>query len=218
LLIDVYNSIVFKDIVAYNSISNVNLLNNFLEFFIDSTSKLLSPLNIIKEFQKTNRATNVDTLYFFIDAIQNAFFVDKISRYDIKGKQILATINKFYLTDICFRRVLISQGEQKGRKLENIIYNEISIRDFRIFVGKFGDEEIDFVVLTNSGNKFYIQVCYSLSTKEIIDREFKAFKKINNATAKYMIVFNSEEIEYHEDGVTNISAMDFVSNIEKYLY
>ncbi|GHU50669.1 hypothetical protein FACS189459_4980 [Bacilli bacterium] len=214
LLIDIYNSIILKDIIQHNDIKNSNLMGLLINFMIDNTSKITSPNKIMESFLKDNRNTNIETLYKYIDSIVSSCLLEKVKRYDVKGKNILSTLEKFYLADVCFRNLIPNSDNQLGRKLENIIYNELKFFSSSINVGKFDTKEIDFVVVSNTMNKYYIQVAYELNTSETIEREFSPLRKLTDGCKRFVISMNSG---YSEEGINNISVKEFLLNIEDYI-
>jgi predicted AAA+ superfamily ATPase len=133
-------------------VKNINLLCKISNFVVDSSAKIISTNKIITALNSGNKVVRNEDVYNFISYITNSFFINECLRFDIKGKQVLKTLSKFYLTDVGFRRTIFSPNEQFGRQLENIIFNEIKILGYDINIGVTSDgKEIDFIV--SDGNK-----------------------------------------------------------------
>ena len=167
-LTDVYNSIVVKDIINRFNISDIELFNRIAEYIATTPSQTFSADNLAKYFEvNDNRGVGKNTLYNYLEYMCKAHLIQKVDRYDVRGKRILNGKYKYYLTDLGLGQILnISKKEQMGAYLENIVYNELIYRGYDVKVGNLEKGEIDFIALKN-GNKEYYQVCYYLTDDKV---------------------------------------------------
>lgn len=210
-LTDVYNSIVIKDIVEKFKIKNIDLFNRLLEYILTTPSQTFSADSIAKYFEAENRGVTKNTLYNFLEYMNKAFLINKVDRYDVRGKRILNGKYKYYLTDLGLGRVMnVSKKEQIGAYVENIVYNELINRGYDVKVGYFDNGEIDFVALKD-GNKEYYQVCYMLSDDNVIDREFNAFNSIEDSYPKYVI--SMDKINHSRNGIIHKNVIEWLLEV-----
>jgi predicted AAA+ superfamily ATPase len=181
------DSIILRDIINRHSIRESVLLKRMVDYLIDSPSTLFSVNKIVNTFKSSGIRTNVETIGEYIRFLCEAYFVHEASRYDISGKKILAGEKKYYLNDLCFKQYLTS-GFDKGisRFLENLVFLHFKREGYTIYVGKFGNREIDFVAEKN-GIRKYIQVAYLLNGEDVIKREFGNLEAINDNYEKMVI-------------------------------
>ena len=209
---DLYNTIVLKDIVERNNIKDINLLNRITQFMMENIGGIISSNSIAKYLKGERIATSVDTVLNYVEYISNSLIFGKVNRYDIRGKSVMATLEKYYLIDLGFLQLKKSQIEKKeGGRLENIIYNELIARGYDVYIGKTEKGEVDFVV-DNFGELSYFQVADYLSSDEVIEIEFGAFKSISDNYPKYVITM--DEMDYGRDGIKHINALDFLMRDE----
>lgn len=207
-LIDIYNSIVLKDIVQRYRVKDVDMLNKIVEYLVTTPSQLFSANSISKFMGSENRTLSRETLYNYLGYITSTFIMHKSGRYDLKGKKKLATMEKYYLTDMGIGRVKDTESHVNlGAALENVVYNELLVRGYDIFVGKVDDGEVDFVA-TKVNEKIYVQVAYLLADERIINREFGVFEKIKDNYPKYVI--SLDKWDFSRDGIIHKNAMDFL--------
>ena len=205
---DIYDSIVIKDIVKRFNIKDLDLLNRIVTYIITTPSQTFSPENLKKYFESISRSVSLETIYNYLDYIVRANLISKAERYDIRGKRILTGKYKYYLTDLGFTNIL-SEGkkEQIGAYLENIVYNELISRNYTVHVGNTENGEIDFVA-TRFQEKIYIQVAYMLQDQNIIDREFGAYKKVEDNYPKYVITM--DKIDMSQNGIIHKNIIDWL--------
>lgn len=212
LLIDLYNSIILKDIVQRYRVKDIDMLNKIVEYLVTTPSQLFSAKSISKFMESENRSLSKETLYNYLNYITSTFIMHKAGRYDLKGKKKLATMEKYYLTDMGIGRVKDTESHVNlGAALENVIYNELLIRGYDVFVGKVDDGEVDFVA-TRMNEKIYVQVAYLLADDRIIEREFGVFKKIKDNYPKYVI--SLDKWDFSKNGIIHKNAIDFL--LEEY--
>ena len=205
---DLYNAIILKDIVERNSIKDINLLNRIIQFMMENVGGILSSNSIAGYLKNEKINTSVDTVMNYIDYITTSSIFNKVNRYDIRGKSVMATLEKYYLTDLGLLTLKSSPIEKKtGGRLENIVYNELIARGYDVYIGKTEKGEIDFVI-DKFGEREYIQVADYLSSDEVIKREFGAFDYVKDNYPKYVITM--DKIDYSQNGIIHL-------NLEKFL-
>ena len=205
---DLYNAIILKDIVERNSIKDINLLNRIIQFMMENVGGILSSNSIAGYLKNEKINTSVDTVMNYIDYITTSSIFNKVNRYDIRGKSVMATLEKYYLTDLGLLTLKSSLIEKKtGGRLENIVYNELIARGYDVYIGKTEKGEVDFVI-DKFGEREYIQVADYLSSDEVIKREFGAFDYVKDNYPKYVITM--DKIDYSQNGIIHL-------NLEKFL-
>jgi len=206
---DLYNTVVLKDIVERNVIKDVNLLNRIIQFMMENIGGIISANSITNYLKSQKINTSADTVYNYVDFINNSFIFNKINRYDIRGKNVMATLEKYYITDLGLLQLKKSPIEKKiGGRLENIIYNELVSRGYDIYIGKTDKGEIDFII-DDFGDRKYIQVADYLSSDEVVDREFGAYSSVNDNYPKYVITM--DKIDYSRNGIIHLNIIDFLT-------
>ena len=205
---DIYDSIIIKDIVKRFNIKDIDLLNRIVTYILTTPSQVFSPDSLKKYMQSDSRNVSLETLYNYLDYITRANLISKAERYDVRGKRILTGKYKYYLTDLGFTNIL-SEGkkEQIGAYLENIVYNELIARGYSVNIGTLENGEIDFIA-TRFNEKIYIQVTYILSDETVIDREFNAYKKIEDNYPKY--VLSMDKFDLSQDGIIHKNIIDWL--------
>ena len=205
---DLYNAIILKDIVERNNIKDINLLNRIIQFMMGNIGGVVSSNSIARYLKNEKISTSVDTVMNYIDYITTSSIFNKVNRYDIRGKNVMATLEKYYLTDLGLLTLKSSPIEKKtGGRLENIVYNELIARGYEVYIGKTEKGEIDFVV-DKFGEREYIQVADYLSSDEVIKREFGAFKYVDDNFPKYVITM--DKINYSQNGIIHLNLEDFL--------
>ena len=207
-LSSVYDSIILKDIVERLGIKDIASFNKVLQYILDIESREFSRDNVIEYLKKEYHEIANDTLYNYLEAFTTTFIMNKIYRYDIHGKNILKTLNKYYANDLGIKQIKTNnENINYSVALENIVYNDLIGKDYKVYVGKTKKGEIDFIATKN--NKFkYIQVCYDLTNEETRNREFDAFKELDKSTDKYIITLTKEN--YSTEDIRQIYIYDFL--------
>lgn len=205
---DLYNSVVLRDIVQRTGARDVDLLNRIMEYLMANPSQTFSSQGILKYFKSMDRDVSTQTLYNYLDHIQTSLIVSKARRYDIRGRKLLTTLDKYYLTDLGLGRIHNSGYKlEMGALLENVVYNELLSRGYEVYVGKLPGGEVDFVALKN-GKKEYYQVAYYLYDQKVIDREFGAYASIPDNYPKYVI--SMDKIDFSREGIIHLNALKFL--------
>lgn len=183
----VFNSILLKDIVSRYNIRNSNLLLDVFKFTWDNIGNIVSSKKIVDYLRNQKIWLSLDTLKEYLTFFQNTFLLNKVQRYDLKWKKILDLYEKYYLWDLWFRNYLLwfKQGDI-AQYIENIVYLELKVRWYEVFIWKIWDLEIDFIAKKDWKIEYY-QVCYLLATPEVIKREFWNLEKIKDNYKKTVL-------------------------------
>lgn len=209
-ILDVYDSILLKDVVDRLGITDISSFNRILQYVLEIETREFSATNVLKYLEKNNNKVANDTLYKYLDALCSTFIINKVYRYDIQGKNVLKSLNKYYATDLGVKKIKMNNKQiNYSSCFENIIYNELINKGYEVYIGKTREGEIDFIASKN-GNIKYIQACYELSSDETIEREFGAFKGIKEQYEKYVISKDTED--YSRDGIKHLNIFDFLMN------
>lgn len=204
----VLDSIILRDIVERLGLKDTILLNLLLQYIVDTTGKEFSADNIIKYLKGKGKSVSTETLYMYIDALCKALIIKKIYRYDIHGKAILKTLNKYYMTDLGIAQIKNKDFESnKCFAIENVVYNELLKRGYDIYIGKLKDGWIDFIA-TKADEKIYIQVAYLLKEESAIKSEFGAFFGINDNVPKYVLSLDKKNLS--RKGVIHKNIIDWL--------
>ena len=208
-LSSVYDSIILKDIVERLGIKDIASFNKVLQYMLDTESREFSRDSVIEYLKKEHHEIANDTLYNYLEAFSSTFIMNKVYRYDIHGKNTLKTLNKYYANDLGIKQIKTNnESINYSVALENIVYNELIGKDYKVFIGKTKKGEIDFIASKNNGFK-YIQVCLDLSEESTRIREFGAFDEIED-DEKYIITLTKND--YSTDTIKQINIFDFLMN------
>ena len=204
----VFDSIILRDVVERLKLNDIVLFNLLLQYIVDTTGREFSADNVIKYLNSEGKKISSETLYKYLDALCKALIIKKIYRYDIHGKAILKTLNKYYMTDLGIAQIKNNNFEiNKTFAIENVVHNELLIRGYDVYVGKLKNGEIDFIA-TKMGEKIYIQVSYILADEKVIKREFDALKKINDNYPKYVLTL--DKYDFSQDGIIHKNIIDWL--------
>ena len=204
----VFDSIILRDVVERLGLKDTILFNLILQYLIDITGREFSANNIIKYLKSEGKITSTATLYTYIDALCKALIIQKIYRYDIHGKAILKTLNKYYMTDLGIAQIKNNNFEiNKCFAIENVVFNELVARGYEVYIGKLNPGEIDFIA-SKSNERKYFQVTYLLSDKKVEEREFGALKKIEDNYPKYVI--SLDKTDFSQNGVIHKNIVDWL--------
>ena len=207
---DVYDSILLKDVVERLNIKDITSFNKILQYVLETEGKEFSANNILNYLKNEHHEIATDTLYSYLEALCSTFIMNKVYRYDIQGKSILKTLNKYYVSDLGVKKIKTSSKEiNYSMALESIVYSDLLSKGYEVYIGKTKKGEVDFVATKNKDFK-YIQVCYKLVSEETKQREFGAYKGINDSYPKYIISLDDEN--YSKDGIQHVNIFDFLMN------
>ncbi len=209
---NIYNTIVLKDVVQRENLRNVTLFENLISFISDNTGQLISANSLSRylKAQKVNLAPLSAINY--LKAASNAFIINKVPRYDIHGKKLLETNDKYYFEDLGLRNLLAGSNRAKDieKVIENVVYLHLKNLGFRIYVGNLADGEIDFVAERHN-RTVYFQVAYLLADDKTIDREFGNLMKTNDNYPKYVISMDPLSSPREHLGITHLSLRQFLT-------
>lgn len=208
IIMDLYNSIVLKDIIQRNNIKNVDLLDRIMRFVMYNISQSFSANKVYKRLKQNMVNLSVNTIYNYLKFFENACLIYQVKREDLQGKKILKYDEKYYLCDLGFRQAIIGNNQRDiTRVIENIVYMELLRRGYEITIGKVGDLEVDFVC-KKQNNPIYIQVSYLLTNEETIEREFRPLKNILDNYPKYVVTM--DDVDMSHDGIEHLNLVDFL--------
>ena len=204
----VFDSIILRDVVDRLGLKDTILFNLLLQYVVDTTGRKFSADNVIKFLKSKGKNVSTETLYIYLDALCKALIIKKIYRYDIHGKAILKTLNKYYMTDLGIAQIKNTDFEiNKSFAIENVVYNELLQRGYDVYIGKTGNGEIDFIA-TKDNVKEYYQVAYLLKDDEVIQREFGAYKLINDNYPKYVLSLDRKD--YSQGGIIHKNIIEWL--------
>ena len=213
-LSSIYNDIIIKDVMTRKKITDETMLRSVTNFMMDNIGNLVSPNNIANTMISDKRDINVRTVDKYLEGLTESYFLYKVSRYDVKGKQYLKTGEKYYVTDLGLRYFILGRkiGDY-GHILENIVYLELLRRGYDVFIGKIDDYEIDFVAINNDG-RIYFQVADTLKGTDendtrIMEREIRSLKKIDDNYEKIVLTFDKIPLA-NEDGIKIRNVLDWL--------
>ena len=206
----IYNSVLLKDIVARLKISDVMRLESVVKYIFDNIGNLTSLSKIGNTLTSMGRKTDVKTIEKYIRGLTNSLLVHEVSRYNIKGKEFLSTLSKYYVADLGLRQMILgNRNIDMGHILENVIYLELLRRKGNVYVGQFDKNEIDFVVI-NSNEIEYYQVALTVLDENTLKRELDAFKNIKDNYPKYLITLDDVMVNTDYDGIKVVNALEWL--------
>lgn len=207
-LSDVYDSIMLKDIFDIEVVSSIELYRRLMEFMISNIGNEFSVSSITKFLKNEKRSPKNETIRNYLMYASNAYLLYKVKRKDIKGKEILKTLEKYYIVDPGFYYLFYDETKRDlGQLLENIVYLEFLRMGYEITIGKIYNLEVDFVC-EKPGKTVYVQVSKSIMDDRTKEREFKSLEKINDNYSKY--VFTLDTINMSRNGIIHQNIMDFL--------
>lgn len=207
---DIYNSIIIKDISLRIKKLDISLLHRIVKFMFESIGSILSINNIANKLTSDGYKVDNKTVSKYIEVLTESMFFYKVERYDVKGKNILSSLEKYYVVDIGIRQIKLDRNyTDLGHIIENIVYLELMRRNYNVYIGYFTNAEIDFVAIKN-GEMEYYQVCLSLLNEEVLKREVKSLKMINDNYPKYIISMDKVGTNYNIDGIKHINLIDWL--------
>lgn len=206
---DIYSSVLLKDTVQRYNIRDVELLERVIRFAFNNVGNTFSGKNVADYFKSQQRKVDVNTIYNYLNALVGAFVLFRVPRYDVKGKDILKTQEKYYVGDLSLiYATLGNRDEMISGFLENLVFLELKRRHYEVYVGKIEKKEIDFIA-TKRNEKIYIQVTYKLENSSTVQREFGVFSAIKDNYPKYVISMDDFWKE-NLNGVKHLHIIDFL--------
>lgn len=209
IVYDIYSSAVLRDTIQRHQIRDIELLERVIKYVFDNIGNSFSGKNIADYFKSQQRKIDLNTVYNYLNALESAFIIHRIPRYDIKGKEILKTQEKYFVGDTSLIYAVMGYKDRLiGGILENIVMLELKRRDYKVYIGKIGTKEIDFIV-EKGNSKVYIQVAYLLPEQSTIDREFSPLLEIKDNYPKYVVTMDpiwTDNIE----GIKHVNIAEFL--------
>jgi predicted AAA+ superfamily ATPase len=207
----VLNTIIEKDIFQRLKISNKHNFNKIIDFVFDSVGSYVSPRSISNTLRTYGTVVDKETVAKYLDALCDAYLCYKVPRYEIKGKGLLQTFNKYYLVDPCFRKVRLKREMKKdiSHWLENLVYFELLHRYRDVSIGKINNLEVDFVVTDDEGYVSYYQVAWTTMSPETLERELASLKAIKDSNPKYLL---TTDVDFNPvyDGIRKLNVIDWL--------
>lgn len=209
VVFDIYSSAILRDTVQRYNIRDVELLERVVRYVFDNIGNKFSAKNVADYFKSQQRRIDLNTVYNYLNALEGAFIVYRIQRYDVKGREILKTFEKFYTADQSLLYAVMGYKDRHiSGVLENILMLELKRRGYNVFVGKSDDKEIDFIA-EMKGKKVYIQVAYKMSEQTTIDREYAPLYEIKDNYPKYVVTMD-ETWQDNIEGIQHRHIADFL--------
>lgn len=209
-----YNTIVVKDIINHSKISEPKMLKSILKFIFDNIGNPLSSKKIADTMTSSGRRIDTRTVEKYLNALTESYIIYQAKRYNIKGKQYLKTLEKYYVVDIGLRLMLFGSKQiDAGRILENIVYLELLRRGYDVYVGKVDEFEVDFVAQNGKGTT-YFQVALSVRDEKTLERELRSLRAIKDHYPKILLTMDDDP-EVHYDGIRRINARDWLLGLEE---
>ena len=210
---DIYNSTVFSDIVRRNQVKKIDQLERVVKYTFNNIGNTFSAKSISNYFKSEQRKIDNETVYSYLEKLQKAYILHKCSRYDLQGKDILKTQEKFYLADVSLRySVLGYTVDSVAASLENIVYLELKRRGYDVYIGKIKDKEIDFVA-TKQNEKIYVQVTQEIKSEKTQKREYEQLLEIRDNYPKYVVMADNFAGGNYE-GIKTMNIVDFLLSKE----
>lgn len=206
---DIYNSTVFSDIVRRNQIRKIDQLERIVKYTFQNVGNPFSAKSIADYLKSEHRKIDNETVYSYLEKLEKAYLLHRCQRYDIQGKELLKTQEKFYLADTALRySVLGYNSDSYASSLENVVYLELCRRGYTVNIGKFGSGEIDFIA-TRQNEKIYVQVTQEITSEKTEKREYERLLEIHDNYPKYVLLTNDFAGGNHE-GIKTMHVADFL--------
>ena len=206
----IYNTVFMKDVIEKNKVVDANLLEKILKFLMSNVGSLISAKKIADFLTSQGNKITHNTVLNYMKMLENAYIIYKVPRYDIKGKEILKTLEKYYIVDTGVRNIMLGfRNSDFGHVIENIVYFELIRRGYDVAIGKNDTSEIDFVV-TNSNDKKYYQVTYTMLDEDVKKREITPLKNIKDNYEKTILTMDKLYSNTSEDGIKIKYLIDFL--------
>ncbi len=207
----VLGAIIEKDIFKRRDVHNKTAFNKIADFLFDSIGSYVSPNSIAKTLKGERVTVDNETVANYLNYLTQAYLLYKVPRYDVKGKNLLRTLDKYYLADTGFRRARLGKkiAEERGHLLENMVYLELRRRNSEVYVGKLHDKEIDFVAIDKKGYVSYYQVAYSVTDEQTLQRELTPLKMIRDSNPKYLLSADRDTNPVY-DGIRKYNVADWL--------
>ena len=210
---DIYNSTIFSDIVKRNQVRKIDQLERVVKYTFSNVGNTFSAKSIADYLKSERRSLDNETVYSYLEKLEKAYLLHRCSRYDLQGKEILKTQEKFYLADVALRySVLGYNADSVASSLENIVYLELCRRGYTVYVGKTSDGEIDFVAVRQN-EKIYVQVTQEINSEKTEKREYNRLLEIPDNYPKFVLT-TDEFAGGNYEGIKTMHIADFLLSAE----
>ena len=210
---DIYNSTIFSDIVKRNQVRKVDQLERVVKFVFDNVGKTFSAKSISDYIKSEHRTIDNETVYNYLEKLESAYILHRCSRYDVQGKELLKTQEKFYLADSSFKYSVLGYNDQSvAAMLENVVYLELLRRGYEVCIGKTPNGEIDFIA-TRQNDKLYIQITKEIKSEKTEKREYDRLLEINDNYPKYLLT-TDDFAGGNYQGIKTMHVADFLLSNE----
>jgi predicted AAA+ superfamily ATPase len=211
MLRSILSAIIEKDIFRRRGIYNKSNFQKIVDFVFDSVGSYISPSSLSKSLKNDGYVLDPKTIAGYLYDLSSAYLLYRVPRYDVKGKKLLQTLDKYYLADTGFRKMRLGKksGEDRGHLLENVVYLELRRRNREVYAGKLRDKEIDFVAIDGEGNVSYYQVAYSALDEHTLERELAPLRAIGDSNPKYLISADWDANPVY-DGIRKVHAASWL--------
>jgi len=204
-----YNTIIVKDIAQRKKIADTSMLRTIAKFMFNNIGNCLSIKKIADTLTSDGRSISVHTVESYLESLVESYVFNKVSRFDIRGKQYLQSGEKYYATDVTMRYALLGRRNiDAGHILENIVYLELKRRGYKVYIGKTGEKEIDFVAENKEGFT-YFQVAYTTREEATLERELAPLQEVNDHYPKYILTMDIDPIADY-NGIKKINVLDWL--------
>ena len=207
ILKDLYDSIVIKDIVQRHGVSGVDVLDKYISYLLNTIGSQFSAKSITNYFKNEGRVLSKETLYNYINYAKDVLLIYSAKRYDLKGKKLLTTNEKYFVNDQGLRATKFNNEKDIEKVLENIVFFELMRRGYEVTVGNIGDKEVDFIA-TKFNEISYYQVSYIMEQSSTRDREFGSLNMIDDQYPKY--VLSLDDVNFSQSGIQHKNIIDFL--------
>lgn len=207
----IYDTVIIKDIAQRYKLRNVHNLHRVISFVFDAVGSYISPTNIATELNKNSqKKISHNTIIKYLDFLVKSYILYPAPRYDIKGKELLTTNEKYYVVDLGLRNITATNkyDADLGHKLENVVYFELLRRGGKVYAGKNNDKEIDFVVQKSNNEREYYQVAFTVNDEKTYRREISAFGNIKDNYPKYLLTLDFDNTSI--DGIQKLNVIDWL--------
>ena len=211
---DIYNTVLLKDVIMKNNIRNVNFLENLVLYLADNTGKIISANNVSKYMKSNGENISASVILNYLNYLSDAYIINKVNRYDVHGKRLFDSNEKYYFEDNGIRNA-VAGGTREGdveKVIENVVYQNLVRLGYEVFVGQLQSSEIDFVCTKPNGEKIYVQVSYLIVNEETRKREFGNLMRIQDNYPKYVVSMTPLITNNDYDGIKHIHLRNFLKN------
>jgi len=210
ILQDIISTVMIKDIVSRYGIKNPDILERMFRFICGSLGKYTSLNNIYNTLNTEDRSVSKDTVYAYADHLESSYLIQRANVYDIKGKRVLSSKYKYFLTDLGLKHAVWGyRAEDIPGHMENVLYCDLKSRGYKVWVGENNGKEVDLVAEL-SGRKVYVQSAFRFSSEKVIEREFGNLRGIDDNHPKYVVTMDESTFHGDSDGIISCSLADFL--------